>query len=142
MKPSTFGQEWPYSAVHHSARKVIEEQTLWGQVVCRVWLPNQDAVVRVPRSSAEVVSRGLSRRYTSRGSRAPRHPSRSGEHPKAVPHRGRMRQPIAPDAPSFQHRHTQAGPGAASWPCFRGSRGYSGLFQALPEPVGAIFRPE
>jgi hypothetical protein len=77
--------------------------------------------------------------------RAPRHPSRSGEHPKAVPHQGRGRQPVAPDAPSFEHRHTQAGPGGASWPCFRGSRGSrgsSGLFHALPEPVGAIFRPE
>lgn len=40
---------WQYSTVHNSACKVIEEQTLWGQTVCRVWLPNQDAVVRVPR---------------------------------------------------------------------------------------------
>jgi len=42
---------WQYSTVHNSACKVIEEQTLWGQKVCRVWLPNQDAVVRVPRSA-------------------------------------------------------------------------------------------
>jgi hypothetical protein len=35
--------EWQYSTVHNSACKVIEEQTLWGQTVCRVWLPNQDA---------------------------------------------------------------------------------------------------
>ncbi len=42
---------WQYSTVHNSACKVIEEQTLWGQTVCRVWLPNQDAVVRVPRSA-------------------------------------------------------------------------------------------
>jgi hypothetical protein len=33
---------WQYSTVHNSACKVIEEQTLWGQTVCRVWLPNQD----------------------------------------------------------------------------------------------------
>jgi len=33
---------WQYSNVHNSACKVIEEQTLWGQTVCRVWLPNQD----------------------------------------------------------------------------------------------------
>jgi len=32
---------WQYSTVHNSACKVIEEQTLWGQTVCRVWLPNQ-----------------------------------------------------------------------------------------------------
>lgn len=42
---------WQYSTAHNSACKVIEEQTLWGRTVCRVWLPNQDAVVRVPRSS-------------------------------------------------------------------------------------------
>jgi len=42
---------WQYSTVHNSACKVMEEQTLWGQTVCRVWLPNQDAVVRVPRSA-------------------------------------------------------------------------------------------
>jgi superfamily II DNA or RNA helicase len=42
---------WQYSTLHNSPCKVIEEQTLWGQTVCRVWLPNQDAVVRVPRSA-------------------------------------------------------------------------------------------
>ena len=42
---------WSYSAIHNGACKVIEEQTLWEQTVCRVWLPNQDAVVRVPRSA-------------------------------------------------------------------------------------------
>lgn len=49
MKPVQ--DAWQYSTVHNSARKVIEEQTFWGQTVCRVWLPNQDAVVRVPRSA-------------------------------------------------------------------------------------------
>ncbi|MFA6836867.1 MAG: helicase-related protein [Fibrobacteraceae bacterium] len=42
---------WKYSTIHKSACKVIEEQTLWGQTVCRVWLPNQDAVVCVPLSA-------------------------------------------------------------------------------------------
>lgn len=41
---------WQYSIIHNSACKVIEEQTLWGQKVCRIWLPNADAVVRVPAS--------------------------------------------------------------------------------------------
>jgi len=41
---------WQYSTVHNSACKVIEEQTLWGQTVCRVWLPNSDSVVRIPAS--------------------------------------------------------------------------------------------
>jgi superfamily II DNA or RNA helicase len=44
---------WQYCTIHNSACKVIEEQTLWGQVVCRVWLPNQDAVVRVHRSALQ-----------------------------------------------------------------------------------------
>ena len=42
---------WQYSTVHNSACKVIEEQTLWGQTVCHVWLPNQNAVLQVPRSA-------------------------------------------------------------------------------------------
>lgn len=50
---------WQYSTVHSSACKVIEEQTLWGQTVCRVWLPNQDAVVRVPRSALRLLSADL-----------------------------------------------------------------------------------
>ncbi|PTN37337.1 DEAD/DEAH box helicase [Desulfonatronum sp. SC1] len=50
---------WQYSTVHNSACKVIEEQILWGQTVCRVWLPNQDAVVRVPRSALRPLSADL-----------------------------------------------------------------------------------
>lgn len=50
---------WQYSTVHNSACKVIEEQALWGQTVCRVWLPNQDAVVRVPRSALQPLSADL-----------------------------------------------------------------------------------
>ena len=52
-------EEWQYSTVHNSACKVIEEQTLWGQTVCRVWLPSQDAVVRVPRSALRPLSADL-----------------------------------------------------------------------------------
>jgi superfamily II DNA or RNA helicase len=51
--------QWRYSSLHNSACKVIEEQTLWGQTVCRVWLPNQDAVVRVPRSALRPLSADL-----------------------------------------------------------------------------------
>ena len=50
---------WQYSTAHDSACKVIEEQTLWGQTVCRVWLPNQDAVVRVPRSALRPLNADL-----------------------------------------------------------------------------------
>lgn len=44
---------WFYSTIHNCACKIIEEQTLWGQTVCRVWLPNQDAIVRIPRSALQ-----------------------------------------------------------------------------------------
>ena len=50
---------WQYSTVHNSACKVIEEQTLWGQTVCRVWLRNQEAVVRVPRSALRPLNADL-----------------------------------------------------------------------------------
>lgn len=42
---------WFHSTIHNSPCKVLEEETLWGQTVCRIWLPNQDAVVRVSRSA-------------------------------------------------------------------------------------------
>jgi superfamily II DNA or RNA helicase len=47
---------WKYSTIHKSACKVVDEQTLWGQTVCRIWLPNQDAVVRVPQSDLQPLS--------------------------------------------------------------------------------------
>ncbi|MDL2279495.1 DEAD/DEAH box helicase family protein [Desulfovibrio sp. OttesenSCG-928-G11] len=36
---------WHFSTLHNSPCKVIETQNLWGQEVCRIWLPHQDAVV-------------------------------------------------------------------------------------------------
>ena len=50
---------WQYSTIHKSACKVIEEHTLWGKTVCRVWLPNQEAVVRVPRSALQPLNLSL-----------------------------------------------------------------------------------
>ena len=50
---------WQYSTVHNSVCKVIKEQTLWGQTVCRVWLPRQDAVVRMPRSALRPLNADL-----------------------------------------------------------------------------------
>lgn len=47
----TAKQTWLFSTTHNCACLCLEEQTLWGQSVCRVWLPNQDAVVRIPRST-------------------------------------------------------------------------------------------
>jgi superfamily II DNA or RNA helicase len=42
---------WQYSTIQNSACKVIEEETLWGQTICLVWLPNKDEIVRVSRSA-------------------------------------------------------------------------------------------
>lgn len=56
---------WCYSTVHKSACKVIDEQTLWGQTVCRVWLPNQDAVVRVSATDLSEVGTNHSPLTTS-----------------------------------------------------------------------------
>ena len=50
---------WQYSPVYNGACKVIEKQTLWGQAVCGVWLPNQDAVVRLPRSALRLLDADL-----------------------------------------------------------------------------------
>jgi hypothetical protein len=37
---------WLWSEEHRQLCKVIETQTLWGNTFCRIWLPNQDTVVR------------------------------------------------------------------------------------------------
>jgi len=47
---------WKYSVIHKSACKVIDKHTLWGQTACRIWLPNQDAVVRVPESDLSEIT--------------------------------------------------------------------------------------
>jgi superfamily II DNA or RNA helicase len=39
---------WYYSPKHRELCRVIETQTLWGETVCRVWLPGKDTVVRLP----------------------------------------------------------------------------------------------
>ena len=45
------GGNWYYSPEHGGLCRVIETQTLWGETVCRVWLPSKDAVVRLPAAS-------------------------------------------------------------------------------------------
>lgn len=50
---------WQYSTIHNSPCKVIEQQVLWGQTVCRVWLPTQDAVVRIPCSALRPLNTDL-----------------------------------------------------------------------------------
>lgn len=50
---------WQYSTIHNSPCKVIEQQVLWGQTVCRVWLPTQNAVVRIPCSDLRPLNTDL-----------------------------------------------------------------------------------
>jgi len=45
--------EWYYSSEHSQFCQVIETQTLWGEMTCRVWLPGRDSVVRIPASRLE-----------------------------------------------------------------------------------------
>lgn len=42
-----YTDNWHYSTDHNQLCRIIETQTLWGETICRVWLPGQDAVVRV-----------------------------------------------------------------------------------------------
>jgi superfamily II DNA/RNA helicase len=46
--PDTNG--WYYSPDHSQPCQIIETQTLWGETICRVWLPGRDSVVRIPAS--------------------------------------------------------------------------------------------
>lgn len=48
-------EEWAYSPDHRQLCQIIESQKLWGETVCRVWLPSQDCVVRVPASRLEAL---------------------------------------------------------------------------------------
>lgn len=41
---------WYYSPDHGQLCQVIDAQTLWGETICRVWLPGSDSVVRIPAS--------------------------------------------------------------------------------------------
>lgn len=40
-------QQWIFSTEHHQTCQVLDVQSVWGQKVYRVWLPNENAVVRV-----------------------------------------------------------------------------------------------
>ncbi len=39
---------WVYDSEHRALGRVIETQTLWGETVCRVWLPGKNTIVRLP----------------------------------------------------------------------------------------------
>ena len=39
--------EWAWSAEHSEVCRIVESLQLWGEQVCRVWLPGRDVVVRI-----------------------------------------------------------------------------------------------
>ncbi len=39
--------DWLWNGEHNQVCKIVDSQTLWGETICRVWLPSQDTVVRV-----------------------------------------------------------------------------------------------
>jgi superfamily II DNA or RNA helicase len=47
---------WYYSQEHGELCQVIETQTLWGDITCRVWLPGKDTVVRLPATRLKPAS--------------------------------------------------------------------------------------
>jgi superfamily II DNA or RNA helicase len=46
----THHNQWYWSEDHGQLCQVIEARTLWGETICRVWLPGRDSVVRIPAS--------------------------------------------------------------------------------------------
>jgi len=50
---------WQYSITHSCVCKVVEEQVLWGQELCLIWLPNQDVAVRVPKGDLKPLDQEL-----------------------------------------------------------------------------------
>jgi len=43
-------RSWYFIEYYKSICKLIDIQTLWDQTICRIWLPNRDAIVRVAQS--------------------------------------------------------------------------------------------
>ncbi len=39
--------DWLYATTYQTMCQVVDVQALWGDVICRIWLPNHDAVVRI-----------------------------------------------------------------------------------------------
>ncbi|MEW6662097.1 MAG: hypothetical protein ACOY9Y_08970 [Bacillota bacterium] len=50
--------DWVWLQNRGQAGKIIEVESLWGEVFCRVWLPGRDSVVRVPASRLKPLEGG------------------------------------------------------------------------------------
>lgn len=49
-------KSWYFSTDHKQLCQVIQTQSLWGETFCRVWLPDQDTVVRVRADKLKPIS--------------------------------------------------------------------------------------
>jgi superfamily II DNA or RNA helicase len=62
MKDTSLNQtdvtNWYFSPEHGQVCQVIEAQTVWGETICRVWLPSQDTIVRLPVSRLKSLEEG------------------------------------------------------------------------------------
>jgi hypothetical protein len=54
------GKDLYYSSAHNSVCKIIDEETLWGETFCSVWLQNENRVVKVKKEELKPV--GVSER--------------------------------------------------------------------------------
>ncbi len=50
---------WYYSPDHEQLCQVIETQTLWGEAVCRVWLPKCNSIIRIPASCLKPIESAI-----------------------------------------------------------------------------------
>jgi hypothetical protein len=48
-------QNWYYSPDHRQLCQIVDIQKLWGETICRVWLPEQDSVVRLSASRLKAI---------------------------------------------------------------------------------------
>ena len=48
--------EWAWSDTYREHAKVVERLDLWDSPVCRIWLPNRDAIVLVPASDVTPIT--------------------------------------------------------------------------------------
>ena len=48
--------EWIWSNSHHQPARIVEQVALWGDEALRIWLPQDDAIVRVRLSDVRPLS--------------------------------------------------------------------------------------
>lgn len=52
--------EWVYSIEYRQTCQIIDVQSLWDEVIYRVWLPIQDTIVRIPASRLKPLDEAVS----------------------------------------------------------------------------------